>query len=295
MLEVAAGGAKQTTGAVIQQTDFHVYYKSTPLCLANTETINSLCSFADDDAAVSIHSGSSNEHKSLYAAPNGTQMKLLIKRAVVAYWRTPSYNFTRVVLNVVVALLFASVFADQTYDSDITVISRSAVIFIGVLFCGILGMNTVIPVMMSNREAYYREQQEIMYNPLFYEIALGLVEVPYLAVSTLAFTVPFFFIIGLDGHSSGDTTAKFFWFWLFIFLFVSVCVHFGQFLGMATKDAAAATVAAGFFSNLNSTFSGFMIKSQVFLCLSFINYSLKQLMRVLFFRISRAFGFSCII
>jgi hypothetical protein len=47
------------------------------------------------------------------------------------------------------------------------------------LFCGIVGMNTVIPVMMANRAAFYREQQERMYDPLFYEIALGIVEVGF--------------------------------------------------------------------------------------------------------------------
>ena len=63
-------------------------------------------------------------------------------------------------------------------------------------------------------------------------------QVPYLILSSLSFTLPFFFIVGFD--NVGDTTTKFFWYWLFQGLYMSVLVYMGQFFAaiMPTKPAA---------------------------------------------------------
>lgn len=50
-----------------------------------------------------------------------------------------------------VALLFASAYANQEYFTAVNVISRSAVIFITVFFCGVIGMQNVLPVAFSER------------------------------------------------------------------------------------------------------------------------------------------------
>jgi ABC-type multidrug transport system permease subunit len=287
MLELAAGGgSRREASQAVTVTDFAAYYCGTALALANNEIIASLTAGAEADPAQKVAHDDVGctglgfhwlvSDFSQYPMSMGGQFWLLFWRTMVAYWRTPSYNFTRFIFNTFIALLFASVFADQNYDTDIAVISRSAILFIGVLFCGILGMNTVIPVTIANREAFYREQQEGMYSPLFYEIALGIVELPYLALTSLVFSIPFFFIIGLDGNNTVDTTEKFFWFWLFLMLFVSVCVFFGQLLAIMAKDAAAATVFAGFFANVNSMFCGFLIKSQVIIIFSCLLYAYRH-------------------
>ena len=57
---------------------------------------------------------------------------------------------------------------------------------------------TAIPVVASARPAFYREQQSNMYRVAYYEIATGIVEVPYMAFSTLLLLILFFFIVGFD-------------------------------------------------------------------------------------------------
>lgn len=50
---------------------------------------------------------------SLYATSDLTQMKACIKKAAISYWRSPSYNVTRMLISAGVAFLFGSVFWQQ--------------------------------------------------------------------------------------------------------------------------------------------------------------------------------------
>jgi len=56
-------------------------------------------------------------------------------------------------------------------------------------------------------------------------------------MSSIAFLVPFFFIVGFD---DGDTTIKFFWYWLFQAIYMAALVFIGHFLAVAVPNAAAA-------------------------------------------------------
>jgi ABC-type multidrug transport system ATPase subunit len=258
MLEVIGAG---TTSGSSASHDYHLAYRQSDLCKANTAELNEL-SYDPNTAAADAEaqeldvlkwpiqvletgglctSAVKHESESLYMSSNKMQAQWLFKRAFLSYWRNPSYNFLRMIISLSIALIFASVFAQQQYDTYVDCISRTAVVFLATLFCGIVGLNTVISVTMESRPAFYREQQSQMYNPMFYEIALGIVEIPYLMLCTLIFTVPFFFIVGFDHGGDESTLARFLWFWLFQYLYVTVMVYFGQFLGMVMPNEAAAT------------------------------------------------------
>jgi hypothetical protein len=85
--------------------------------------------------------------------------------------------------------------------TDIATVSKSAVIYITVLFCGVVGLQTVMPVAFAERPAFYREQQSEMYSVAIYAIVTTLVEIPYLILSCLCFTLPFFYIVGFQVSS----------------------------------------------------------------------------------------------
>jgi ABC-type multidrug transport system permease subunit len=59
-------------------------------------------------------------------------------------------------------------------------------------------MQTVMPVAMAERPAFYREQQSKMYNVGIYTITTTIIEIPYLILSSLCFTLPFFYIVGFQ-------------------------------------------------------------------------------------------------
>ena len=98
-------------------------------------------------------------------------------------------------------------------------------------------MNTVQSVTFDERPAFYREQQSEMYAPFLYVFTNTLVEIPYIIVSALVFTIPFYFIVGLNDD---DVASQFIWFWGFIALLVASLVFAGQFFAVLLPNIAAA-------------------------------------------------------
>jgi len=289
MLEVIGAGTGSTT---LSAVDFHLYYKNSALCVTNNVHLDSLCAqHSDADAARAEAEAEANAmagslcrlkpvscafgndalahleqiHRARdgpkYNASYSRQFTLLMKRAIMSYWRSPSYNFVRMVISVIIALIFASTYADQNYSQEVDVIARTSVIYITALFTGVVGMMTVQPVFFSERPAFYREKQSEMYSVFLYTVAAGVVELPYLAVSSLLFTLPFFFIVGFD---QGDVASKFGWYWLFEALYMSCLVFCGQFLAALMPDAPSAGVIGGVLSTVLSLFAGFMIREENF-------------------------------
>ena len=232
MLDVIGAGTSNTQTA----TDFAHFYSESELCAVNLSHTNALCSASIAGSRDDLESqnqigfvkplAEKEMHYSKYNTTLREQMYWLFTRASRSYWRSPSYNITRFAINVVIALIFASAYANQTYNTDVNVISRSAVIYITVFFCGVVGMQNVLPVAFSDRPAFYREQQSEMYSIILYSLVYFLVEIPYVTLASLSFTLPFFFIVGFQ--NAGNETAKFFWYWLFQGLFTFVMVYFGQ-------------------------------------------------------------------
>ncbi|ETN20088.1 hypothetical protein PPTG_03170 [Phytophthora nicotianae INRA-310] len=68
------------------------------------------------------------------AATSATQMKFVVTRFFQMYWRTPTYNLTRMILAVFLALLFGLVFVDAEYDSYSGLNSGVGMIFLATLF-----------------------------------------------------------------------------------------------------------------------------------------------------------------
>lgn len=162
MLEVIGAGTSGSASVI----DFPLFYDNSELCAVNKLHIDALCSgpspmASRDDhdeemggarrAKVAVTASTLQAEESQYNTTYNEQLSWLFKRAMRSYWRSPSYNITRFAINVVIALIFASAYANQTYYTDVNVISRSAVIYITVFFCGVVGMQNVLPVAFADR------------------------------------------------------------------------------------------------------------------------------------------------
>ena len=196
MLEViGAGTGGNTAGSVV---DFHEYYKQSSACVINTAKVDALCILDIDDlengnvvvvkhsecAFLPVFFGKGRPDRDLlperlYIAGYSTQFQYLMTRFLLSYWRSPTYNFVRMVVSIVIALIFASTYANQQYSTDVDVISRVALIYITVLFMGVVSMKSVQPVILEERPAIYREMYSKMYDTKVYTIACTLVEVRY--------------------------------------------------------------------------------------------------------------------
>jgi ABC-type multidrug transport system permease subunit len=183
-----------------------------------------------------------------------------MKRSILAYWRSPSYNFVRMMISIVIALIFSSTSVNQNYSTDVDVVARCALIYITLLFVGVVGMMSVQPVVFSDRPAFYREQFSNVYAVGLHTLASTLVELPYLLISSILFVIPFFFIVGFDNH--GEVADQFFFYWLFQGLYMSTLIFIGQFYSTAMPSEASSQMISGMTSTFLSLFCGFMIPSQ---------------------------------
>jgi ABC-type multidrug transport system ATPase subunit len=200
MLEVI--GAGTSGGANANVIDFHAYYLQSALCAVNTARVDALVTTALSPAdlesgnLVVVKDGTEcgfvpvlcgTVHDLLpdrdaipahtYNASYVTQFRMLMYRFLMAYWRSPTYNFVRMVVSVVIALIFSSTYADQKYTTNVDVIARVAVVYVTLLFMGIVGMKSVQPVILEERPAFYREMYCKMYDIKLYVVAGTLVEV----------------------------------------------------------------------------------------------------------------------
>jgi hypothetical protein len=81
------------------------------------------------------------------------------------------------IVNLVIALIFSSTYADQKFYSNVDIISRVALIYITVMFTGVVATNTVQPVVFADRPAFYREQFSEIYDVKIYTLCSTLIEV----------------------------------------------------------------------------------------------------------------------
>jgi hypothetical protein len=133
MLEVIGAG----TSAAENSTDFHAYYTTSALAAANAVHTEELCRApeGEEDALLVSHkAGEFTTRGAVHSQPGRPgllqQCRWVGCKVALAYWRPPSYNLARMVISVVVALIFASAYANQQYSTDNETVSRSAVIYI---------------------------------------------------------------------------------------------------------------------------------------------------------------------
>lgn len=250
MLDVIGAG----TSVATKNVDYHVYYTESALCEANEVHAIELSSPVEGlPAPPDVSDGE-------YVTSFGYQFLRLWYRQTIAYWRTPGYNLTRVVISLIVAGIFGSAYPQQNYNNYLNCIARIGVIYITTLFVGVIGMQTVVPVAFDERPAYYRERQCNMYSAGIYTIVTTLVEIPYLIITSLAFVLPFFYIVGFN--HVGNIAEKFMYYWLFVCLYIATLVTLGQMCVAVSPTRQISNVIASVTSVFYSMFSGYMIQPQ---------------------------------
>eukprot|EP00981_Chlorochromonas_danica_P012222 scaffold4674_cov299-Ochromonas_danica.AAC.1 len=258
MLDVIGAGTSVASSSG-NHTDFVAHYKNSALCEVNTDQLDTL---SRPIAGSRRLTAEDMEEQTGYNASYINQFINIMYRFTLTYWRSPMYTITRPVVNAIIALIFASAYPLYSYHNNIELISLTAVVYTTVFFISILAIIMIVPVAMADRGVYYREQQSRMYHPAIYTFAMFLVDLPTLFLSSVTFTLPFFYIVGLN--SPGHATPKFFWFLFFSFMMQGVFLYLGQFFGALTPDEATSQVAVGLCNTATSLFCGFLIVEDKF-------------------------------
>uniref|UniRef100_A0AAV2Z6L6 ABC transporter domain-containing protein n=1 Tax=Lagenidium giganteum TaxID=4803 RepID=A0AAV2Z6L6_9STRA len=185
------------------------------------------------------------------ASTSTTQLKALLQRFFRMYWRTPSYNLTRFVVYLILALLFGLVFVDADYTTFQGINSGVGMIFVTTAFVGVVSFESVLPIASAERASFYRERAAQTYNALWYFVGSTLVEIPYVVTCSLIFTAIFFPMVGFTG------VDKFFLYWLNTALHVLLQTYMGQFLVYALPTVEVAAIVGVLMNSIFFLFMGF--------------------------------------
>ncbi|KAK1929172.1 ABC transporter G family member 31 [Phytophthora citrophthora] len=186
-----------------------------------------------------------------FASTGWMQFDLLCRRFFHMYWRTPTYNLTRLMISVMLGAILGVIYQATDYTTFTGANAGVGLVFISTVFLGIIGFNSVMPVAAEERTAFYRERASETYHALWYFIAGTLVEIPYVLLSTLAFTIIYFPSVGFSGFST------FINYWLVVSLNALLFVYFGQLLVFALPSVAVASIAGALLSSIFMLFAGF--------------------------------------
>ncbi|RLN55369.1 hypothetical protein BBP00_00008521 [Phytophthora kernoviae] len=185
------------------------------------------------------------------ASSSYAQFELLCLRFFRMYWRTPTYNLTRLMINVVLACVFAIIYQGTDYTTYSGANAGVGLIFVSTIFLGLIGFNSVMPVAADERTAFYRERSSETYNALWYFVASTLAEIPYVFLATLLFCIIFYPSVGFSGFTT------FFYFWLVVGMYTLQCVYLGQLLVYALPSVAVATALGALLNSIFMLFAGF--------------------------------------
>jgi len=185
------------------------------------------------------------------AASSTMQLCAVVQRFFVSYWRTPSYNLTRLVAALGLGVVFGLLLVQEDYATYQGVNAAVDVILMTTLYQGNISFNSVLPFTARERAAFYRERNAQAYNVLWYFVGSTVVEVPYALAVGLVFSAVFYPMLGFTSLPTGLL------YWLNVSLFVLLETYLGQLLVYALPTLELATIAGVLFNSFFLLFSGF--------------------------------------
>ncbi|KAH7472624.1 ABC transporter G family member 36 [Phytophthora ramorum] len=242
MLEVIGAGIGRDV------KDYSVEYKNSELCAKNRERTLELCEVSDDFVR-----HSTLNYRSI-ATGFWNQLGQLAKKQQLTYWRNPQYNFMRMFLFPIFAVIFGTTFYQLSADSVKRINSHIGLIYNSMDFIGVVNLMTVLEVTCAERAVFYRERMSNYYGPLPYSLSLWFAEVPYLVVVIILFVAIEYWLVGWS-----DNAGDFFFFMFVFYLYTSACTYVGQWMSVLMPNEKVANVAVGAISCLFNLFSGYLL------------------------------------
>ncbi|GMF50699.1 unnamed protein product [Phytophthora fragariaefolia] len=133
------------------------------------------------------------------AANNTVQLQFLLKRFFTTYWRTPSYNLTRLGISLLLGFIFGVVYVGSEYDTYQGINSGLGMVYLSTMFIALVSFMSGLPLVYEERSVFYRERAAQTYNSAWFFLSFSLVEIPYVLVGALLFTVVYYPMVGLGG------------------------------------------------------------------------------------------------
>ncbi|KAF2069739.1 hypothetical protein CYY_008941 [Polysphondylium violaceum] len=195
--------------------------------------------------------------KVVYTDKNATsfsfQFRYILNRFFQSNWRKKNVLFTRIARSIILSLIVGTLYLNMDKDQD-GAINRISFIFFSSTFASISCLSN-IPAVFEDRYLYYREIDSSTYRHLSYVLAMVISDLPFTLLYSITFTVPSYFISGLDRE-----VGKSIYFFCIYYLFLQILVAFSQLLGMVSPSLSVANEISGITFSIFSLFAGFIIR-----------------------------------
>lgn len=244
MLDVVGAGIS-TEGSSSEPIDFVSHFQSSHLFHQLQENL------VKDGVTIPSKMFTEVTYKTKRAASAFVQMRWVVHRCFVIYWRTASYNLTRIQMVLIIGILFGLIYSNLDFTSYSGINSAIGFVCSSLGFMGSMALYSVAPLIETERASYYRERVNQTYNALWYAIGFTLAEIPHTMFSILVYCAISFPLVGFTGLKT------FLLFWFVLSLHVLTNVFLGQLLGAAFSNVETASIACGFISGLMFLLMGF--------------------------------------
>lgn len=243
MLEISTPAAESQLGV-----DFADIYAKSSLYQRNQELIKELSAPPPDSKDLYF--------PTKYSQSFLEQCKACFWKQYWSYWRNPQYNAIRFVMAVVIGLIFGVIFWNkgQQIKKQQDLQNLLGATYSAILFLGASNMGSVQGVVSIERTVFYRERAAGMYSEVPYAFAQVAIEMIYVAIQTVAYTLLLYSMIGFEWN-----VGRFFWFYYFIFMCFVYFTLYGMMFVALTPGLQVASIASAFFLSFWNLFSGFLL------------------------------------
>ncbi|KAJ4721526.1 Pleiotropic drug resistance ABC transporter [Melia azedarach] len=243
MLEVTSSSAEVQLGV-----DFAKIYMDSILHENNKELVRLLSTPPP---------GSSDLYFPTRFTQNGwTQFKSCLWKQHLSYWRSPSYNLTRIIHAFIGSLVLGAIYWNQgnEINNQQNLLNILGSLCIAVVFFGVNNCASILPYVERERTVMYRETFAGMYSSWAYALAQVLIEVPYICIQATIFTIITYPMIGYYG-----SIYKIFWYFYAIFCTLLYFNYMGMLFMSLTPNFLVAAILSAFSYGMLNLFSGFFI------------------------------------
>lgn len=220
MLEVIGAGTGASQANKLTKVDFVDEYAKSQLKIQNEESWRKLFIECSQPDHTSIDpNGPTGDY--VYARSCWHQFHMLVHRLFVSYWRDLPYNGTRTLVILCASIVFGLLWLDLKPDSQSGVQSQLSALYFSFYFVSLLQSASILPLIYKWKVIVDHESRVHTYYGQLFPLAVFVVEIPYIALQSLMFSIPFYFMCGF--HSSSAS------FWLYVLLlFLVSCVQSGM-------------------------------------------------------------------
>ncbi|MBE3111868.1 MAG: ABC transporter permease, partial [Acidobacteria bacterium] len=135
-----------------------------------------------------------------FASPMWHQLKVVTNRMNRAFWRSPNYEFTRLVNHFIVSLLTGLTYL--SLDDSRSSLQNKVFVMFQVTVLPPLILSQVEVMYHIRRAIFFRESSSKMYSTSTFAASIVIAEVPYSVLCAVVFFLPLYYLPGLQPDAS---------------------------------------------------------------------------------------------